>query len=136
VVDRTGAHRHDSCPTPAWDCPPAELAAVLNVSALYDLAPLRAHLPEIVDFDLLNSGSVRVSVVATDVVTGERVVFDTGRGTRIGPGHILASCALLPLFAPVEIDGRLLGDGGMSSNAPLDIVLEEAGSGEMLVPRG
>ena len=65
-------------------------------------------------------------------MTGERVVFDTGQGARIGPDHILASCALLPLFAPVEIDGRLLGDGGMSSNAPLDLVLEEAGSGHML----
>jgi NTE family protein len=111
---------------------PGVRAGADDVSALYDLAPLRAHLAEIVDFDLLNSGSVRVSVIATDVVTGERVVFDTGRGTRLGPDHILASCALLPLFAPVEIDGRLLGDGGMSSNAPLDIVLEEAGSGEML----
>jgi NTE family protein len=111
---------------------PGMHAGVDDVSALYDLAPLRSHLPEIIDFDLLNSGKVRVSVVATDLVGGERVVFDTGRGARIGPDHILASCALLPLFAPLEIDGRLLGDGGMSSNAPLDIVLEEAGSGEML----
>ena len=111
---------------------PGVRAGVDDVSALYDLAPLRSHLLEIVDFDTLNSGKLRVSVVATDVVTGERVVFDTGRGARIGPDHILASCALLPLFAPVEIDGRLLGDGGMSSNAPLDIVLEEAGSGHML----
>jgi NTE family protein len=111
---------------------PGAQAGVDDVSALYDLAPLRSHLPEIVDFDLLNSGKLRVSVVATDVVTGERVVFDTGRGARIGPEHILASCALLPLFAPVEIEGRLLGDGGMSSNAPLDVVLEEAGFGEML----
>jgi NTE family protein len=35
----------------------------------------------------------------------------------------VASCALLPLFAPVEIEGRLLGDGGLSSNTPLDLVL-------------
>jgi NTE family protein len=111
---------------------PGVRAGVDDVSALYDLAPLRSYLPEIVDFDLLNSGTVRVSIVTTDVVTGERVVFDTGRGTRLGPDHILASCALLPLFAPVEIDGRLLGDGGMSSNAPLDVVLEKAGTAEML----
>ena len=44
------------------------------------------------------------------------------------PEHVLASCALLPLFAPVEVGGRLLGDGGMSSNAPLDLVLQDPAS--------
>jgi NTE family protein len=66
-------------------------------------------------------------VVATDLATGERVVFDTRRGgTRIGPEHLLASCALPPDFVPVEVGGRLLGDGGLSTNAPLDLVLDEA----------
>ena len=96
-----------------------------DVSALYDLAPLRAHLAELIDFDRLNRGGVRVSIAATDVVAGGRVVFDTGRGVRIGPEHVVASCALLPLFAPVEIEGRLLGDGGLASNAPLDLVLDD-----------
>ena len=68
---------------------------------------------------------MRLSLCTTDVVSGERVVFDTGRGTRVGPEHILASCALLPLFAPLEIEGRLLGDGGLASNAPLDLVLDD-----------
>jgi NTE family protein len=95
--------------------------------ALYDLAPLRRRLPELVDFDRLNSGETRVTLVAVDVTSGERVVFDTARGTRIGPEHVVASCALLPLFAPVEVEGRLLGDGGLASNAPVDLVLEEAG---------
>ncbi len=100
-------------------------AGVGDVSALYDLAPLRAQLTELIDFDRLNRGSVRLSLCTTDVVSGERVVFDTGRGTRVGPEHILASCALLPLFAPIEIEGRLLGDGGLASNAPLDLVLDD-----------
>lgn len=99
-----------------------------DVSALYDLAPLRAQVTELIDFDRLNHGGVRVSLVATDVVSGERVVFDTGRGTRIGPEHVVASCALLPLFAPVEVEGRLLGDGGLASNAPLDLVLDDPAS--------
>ncbi|HEY0515259.1 MAG TPA: DUF3734 domain-containing protein, partial [Thermoanaerobaculia bacterium] len=103
-----------------------------QVPALYDLEPLLERLRAMVDFDRLNTGEMRVTVAATDVVSGERVVFDTHRGARIGPEHIVASCALLPIFAPVEVEGRLLADGGFSSNTPLDLVLDEPGSDEML----
>jgi NTE family protein len=95
---------------------------------LHDLAPLGRRLPELVDFALLNSPAApRTAIVATDVETGERVVFDTAHGQRIGPGHILASCALLPVFAPVEVEGQLLGDGGLSANLPLDLAVEGPG---------
>ena len=107
---------------------PGPRAGAGDVSALYDLAPLRAQVAELIDFDRLNRGGVRLSLCTTDVVSGERVVFDTGRGARIGPEHVVASCALLPLFAPVEIEGRLLGDGGLASNAPLDLLLDDPAS--------
>lgn len=100
--------------------------------AIFDLGPLRARLPELVDFDRINAGEHRLTLVSTEVVSGDRVVFDTARGTRIGPEHVVASCALLPLFAPVEIDGRLLGDGGLASNLPLDLVLDEPGADELV----
>jgi NTE family protein len=100
--------------------------------SLYDLEPMRERLPDLLDFDRLNNGETRLGVTATDVVSGERVVFDTARGARIGPEHLVASCALLPLFAPVEIEGRLLGDGGLAANAPLDVVLDEPGGGDLL----
>ena len=103
-----------------------------EVPSLYDLAPLRRRLPECLDFDRLNHPSApRLSIAATDVVSGERVVFDTRRD-RIGPAQLLASCALLPVFAPVEVEGRLLGDGGLSSNAPLDLLLDEEWEGQVL----
>ena len=102
---------------------PGPRAGADDVPALHDLAPLERHLEDLVDFDRLNSGAVRVSLAATDVVSGERVVFDTGRGCTLQPRHILASCALMPLLAPVEVEGRLLGDGGFASNTPLDLVL-------------
>jgi NTE family protein len=95
--------------------------------ALFDLEPMLARLPSFIDFDRLNDGACRVALVATDIETGQRVVFDTARGDWIGPRHVVASCALLPVMAPVELDGRLLGDGGLSSNAPLDVALEALG---------
>lgn len=103
-----------------------------DAPALYDLAPLREGLPEFVDFDRLNAGETRLTVVATDVESGERVIFDTARGARIGPEHLAGSCALLPIFAPMEVEGRLLGDGGLASNAPLDLALDEPGDTPLL----
>ena len=111
---------------------PGPWAGAGDVSALYDLAPLRAQVEELIDFDRLNGGGVRLTLVATDVVSGERVVFDTGRGARIGPEHVVASSALLPLFAPVEVEGRLLGDGGLASNAPIDLALDDPASDGLL----
>ena len=100
---------------------------------LYDLGPLHDRLVELVDFGRLNGGEARVSLAATDVVTGERVIFDTDRGDCIGPEHVVASSALLPLFAPVKLGGRLLGDGGLTGNTPLDVVLGDRGAGDLTV---
>jgi NTE family protein len=91
---------------------------------LYDLSPLRSTLERLVDFDLLNTGAVRLTVVAVDLETGDEVLFDTRTG-RIGPEHIMASNALLPDFRPIEIEGRLYGDGGLVSNLPVDVVRRE-----------
>jgi NTE family protein len=96
-----------------------------NALSLYDLSPLRARLVDFIDFERLNRGEVRFSVTTTDVEQGEPVVFDTARGDTIGPDHLIASCGFLPEFPPVEIGGRLLGDGGLSANAPLEAVLED-----------
>lgn len=104
---------------------PGPRAGANDVPAWFDLEPLGRTLPDLVDFERLNRGTVRVSVAATDVLSGERVVFDTGRGCVLEPRHILASCALLPVLAPVEVDGRLLGDAGLSANTPLDLVLAD-----------
>lgn len=94
-------------------------------SSLYDTIPLGRTLERLVDFDLLNRGSVRFSATAIDLETGEDIVFDT-QSCEIGPDHVRASSALLPAFPPVNVAGRLLGDAGISANLPLDGVLSEA----------
>ena len=91
--------------------------------SLYDLSPLRRTLGGLVDLGLLNDGPIRVSLLAVDLETGEEVVFDN-RACRIGLDHVLASSALLPNFAPVEVGGRLLVDGGLAANAPAHLVLD------------
>ena len=90
---------------------------------LYDLAPLRDTLAGLVDLGRLNGGEIRVSLLAVDLRSGEDVVFDTAVAP-IALDHVLASCALLPNFAPVEVDGRPLVDGGLSANTPVQLVLD------------
>ena len=97
----------------------------------YDSSPLKQTLEELIDWDLLNSGRVRLSVGAVDVVSGNFHYFDNAR-ERLDPRHIMASGALPPGLPPIEIDGRLWWDGGLVSNTPLSHVLDHQ-SGELLV---
>jgi NTE family protein len=76
-----------------------------------------------VDFDRVNSASMRLSVGAVNVRTGNFTYFDTTTH-RIGSAHIIASGSLPPGFPPTEIDGEYFWDGGLVSNTPLQWVLD------------
>jgi NTE family protein len=58
--------------------------------------------------------------IATDIVTGDRVVLDRGDLTTA----MRASLSAPGVFSPVESDGRMLVDGGLSSNLPIDVARE------------
>jgi len=98
----------------------------------YDTSPLRATLEKLVDFDLINSKKMRLSVGAANVRTGNSVYFDNTR-QLIGPEHIMASGALPPAFPPMLIDGEYYWDGGIVSNTPLQYVLDNRGYKKTLV---
>ena len=91
--------------------------------SFYDVAPLKATLERLVDFDLLNTGKMRFSVGAVNVQTGNFIYFDTTTH-RICPAHIIASGSLPPGFPATEIDGEYYWDGGLVSNTPLQWVLD------------
>lgn len=97
-------------------------AAADNVS-FYDTSPLKATLESLVDFDRLNdSREMRVSVGAVNVRTGNFVYFDNTQ-QRLRAEHFMASGALPPGFAAVEIDGEYYWDGGVVSNTPLQKIV-------------
>lgn len=91
---------------------------------LFDQAPLAQTLAQAVDWDRLNHGPIRYSALAVDIEDGGDRLFDTAVA-RVGVAEVRASGALPPMFPPVEIDGRLYADGGLSMNLPLDPVLGE-----------
>lgn len=57
------------------------------------------------------------AVVATDLEKGEPVVFTRG---PVAPA-VRASCSVPGVIVPAEIDGKLLGDGGVSNNLPVSV---------------
>ncbi len=54
--------------------------------------------------------------VATNVETGEEVILDSGHL----PQAVLASSAIPTLFSPILVDGKLLTDGGVVNNFPVE----------------
>jgi NTE family protein len=98
----------------------------------YDTAPLARTLADLVDFEWLNSHGPRLSVGAVDVKLGNFKYFDSAE-RPLDARHIMASGALPPAFAPVEIDGCHYWDGGIVSNTPIDYVVEFAGPREDMV---
>ncbi len=118
--------------TPRFPPPVLQPDGTPEALSFYDTAPLRTTLQRLVDFDLLNEGSIRLSVGAVNVRSGNFAYFDTSR-QRLDVRHILASGALPPGFPPVEIDGEWYWDGGLLSNTPLDYVLDQPGSPNRLI---
>ena len=109
---------------PRFPAAPFQVHGTLGALSFYDTAPLQATLEQLVDFDLLNSGSTRLSVGAVNVRSGNFTYFDTA-DQRLDARHIMASSALPPGFPPVQIDGEWYWDGALVSNTPLRYVLDQ-----------
>jgi NTE family protein len=118
-------------PAPLW--PPGSPQS----QSYYDTAPLKKTLERLVDFDRINDLKTRLSVGVVGVASGNFKYFDNYEmkklGKRIGPEHIMASGALPPGFPSVEIEGEHFWDGGISSNTPLDYVLDEEVDRDLLI---
>lgn len=91
--------------------------------SFYDTAPLRETLLELIDFDLLNSCPIRLSLGAVQISNGHLIYFNN-INYRIEVEHVMASGALPPGFPAVHIDGEYYWDGGVHSNSPLEVILE------------
>src|SRR5260221_6191122 len=93
-------------------------------AAFYTTEPLKRTPGELVDFDHLNGRRTRLTVRAVSVRSGEMRYFDS-RDMALGPAHTMASGALPPGFPAVRIDGEPYWDGGIYSNTPVEVVLDD-----------
>jgi NTE family protein len=86
-----------------------------RIQAFFERATLGATSVE--HFDQL---PIPYRAVATDLNTGLAVVLDRGSLATA----MRASMSLPAVFDPVEIDGQILVDGGLSNQLPIDVVRE------------
>jgi NTE family protein len=93
-------------------------------AAFYKTAPLQETLAELVDFGCVNSHRTRLTLGAVNVRTSEMRYFDS-RDMAIDERHVMASGALPPAFPAVRIDGDPYWDGGIYSNTPVEVVLDD-----------
>ena len=81
------------------------------------LRRLTLPVAQIIDFDHLPTP---FRAVSTDLESGEAVIMKSGDLTTA----MRASMSAPGVFAPVERDGRLLVDGGIAENIPIDVARE------------
>jgi NTE family protein len=72
---------------------------------------------EIANVDDFDDLAIPFRAVATDLETGKAVVLERGDLASA----MVASMAVPALFPPVEYDGHLLVDGGISNNVPVNV---------------
>ncbi|MFD3263863.1 patatin-like phospholipase family protein [Phenylobacterium ferrooxidans] len=119
--------------SPRFPPPGLHVSGAEAAVSWYEAGELRAMLERLVDFELINHPSaMRFSVGAVNVRTGNFAYFDNATDT-IAAEHVMASGALPPAFAPVEVDGEAYWDGGLVSNTPLDWVLSARSGLDTLV---
>ena len=83
--------------------------------------PFRATLEQLLPATRFADLALPLSVTATDLDSGELVVFGDG-GTDIPLLDALAASCALPLyFPPYLLEGRRLGDGGLRAVVPLEV---------------
>jgi NTE family protein len=88
--------------------------AVSTRSLEWLLRHFTLHTRKVDHFDAL---SIPFRAVATDMETGEPVVLDRGDLAAA----LRASMSVPGVFSPLEMDGRILGDGGLVNNLPVDV---------------
>lgn len=85
-----------------------------KVKALIDILTKQRHFEDL---------SFNFWAVATDLYTGEEIVFKTGRLTPA----IRASISIPGVFNPVELDGRVLVDGAVVAGVPVTVARQMQG---------
>ena len=95
--------------------------------------PLRPLLDDLIEPHLLTDRNApRLTVAATDVATGQAVLF---HNADVTPDVLCATTCLPFVFPAVEISGRAYWDGGYAGNPPLWPLLQPDPPAELILVR-
>ncbi len=101
-------------------------------ASLCSMRPLRRLVRNNLPIDDLQDAEIPVYVIATDALSGEEVVLSKGNAASA----VLASAAIPAVFRPVEREGRLLIDGGISNNTAIAQAVALGAERVVIVPAG
>lgn len=96
----------------------------LNKTGFFSTESLRELMLEYVGDVAIEDAAIPLSIVATDINSGEEIVLTSGSVVDA----VCASAAIPGIYIPVEINGRTLVDGGLVQNVPIE-ALQTAGAG-------
>ena len=83
--------------------------------------PLRDTIADLVPARRFGELGVPLTVTATDIESGQMVLFGAGGTDAPLVDALYASCALPLFYPPGVIDGRRYADGGLRAVLPLDV---------------
>ena len=86
--------------------------------ALFDMQPMDVVITKIIGDCDFKDLEIPFAAISCDLMTGERVVLDSG---PVAPA-IRSSASVPGIFTPVELNGRMLVDGGVVDNLPVEQV--------------
>jgi NTE family protein len=91
---------------------------LLHSLALFDTTPMEDYIRKNIGDCNFEDLKIPFAAVACDIQTGERIVLNKGPMASA----VRASASIPGFFSPVEIDNRLLVDGGTVDNFPVQLV--------------
>lgn len=102
---------------PGW----LTLLALDRAGSLLDARPLRDLIVGTVELERIRASPIRLIVTAADLERRDKRIFDNASVTV---DALLAAAAVPGAFAPVDVGGALLVDGGLTGRAPVLEALE------------
>ena len=96
----------------------------IDDASYYSTEPLRETLGGLMSFGCIGTEGIRLTLGAVSASCGRMRYFDS-RDDHLNLDHILASGALPPAFPAIVIDGEPYWDGGIYSNTPCEVVLDD-----------
>jgi NTE family protein len=90
----------------------------LKEPGFFGISPLKEQLEKYIEAKTFEELPIEFHTVATNLVEGKSKLFSSG---DLVPA-VLASSAFPMVFSPVDINGHLYADGGITNNFPVDAI--------------
>lgn len=125
----SGLTRHDVFPLTLWT---GLKALLLHRDHFVEATRLHALIRRALTIQRVEDARIPLHIVATNALSGAEVVLSSGAIDTA----LLASTAIPVVFPQVQLDGRYLVDGGVSSNTPIATAVRLGAQRIIVLPTG